>query len=100
MNATRQSAIEDLQRMVLDALAEHEAAAWLFGSCARGDVRHSDDIDVAIFPRGDFPAGFFAKFVTDFEESTIPYDLDLVDLREADAALLDEVLWTGIRWRD
>ena len=81
------------------ALGEHDAAVWLSGSCARGDVRHPDDIDVAIFPRGDFPSGFFAKFAADFEECPIPYDLDLVDLREAGPELRDEVLWTGIRWR-
>jgi predicted nucleotidyltransferase len=100
MNPTRERAIEELRRMVLAALGEHDAAVWLFGSCARGEVRHPDDIDVAIFPRGDFPSGFFAKFAADFEESTIPYDLDLIDLREADDALRDEVLWTGILWRD
>jgi uncharacterized protein len=100
MNPVRERAIEKLRRVVLDALGEHDAAVWLFGSCARGDVRHPDDIDIAIFPRGDFPSGFFAKFATDFEESPIPFDLDLVDLREAGPELRDEVLWTGIRWRD
>jgi predicted nucleotidyltransferase len=72
MNPVRERAIGELRRMVLDALGDHDAAVWLFGSCARGDVRHPDDIDVAIFPRGDFPSGF----------------------------VRDEVLWTGIRWRD
>jgi len=86
--------------MVLAALADYDAAVWLFGSCARGDVRHPDDIDVAIFPRGDFPSAFFTEFAVTFEESTIPYDLHLVDLREAEPSLRDEVLWTGIRWRD
>jgi predicted nucleotidyltransferase len=68
-------------------------------SCARGDVRHPDDIDVAILPRGDFPSGFFAKFAADFEESPIPHDLDLINLREADNALRDEVLWRATRWQ-
>jgi len=100
MNPTREWAIGELRRMVLDALGDHDAAVWLSGSCARGDVWHPDDIDVAIFPRGDFPSGFFAKFAADFEESPIPYDLDLVDLRVAGPELRDQVLWTGIRWRD
>jgi uncharacterized protein len=100
INSTRKWAIEELRRMVLDALGEHDGAVWLFGSCARGDVHHPDDIDVAIFPRRDFPSGFFTKLAAYFEESTIPYDLDLIDLREADDALRDEVLWTGILWRD
>jgi predicted nucleotidyltransferase len=100
MNPVRERAIENLRRMVLDALGEHDAAVWLFGSCARGDVRHPDDIDIAIFPRGDFPSGFFAEFTADFEESPILYDLDLFDLRGAGPELRDGVLWTGIRWRD
>jgi hypothetical protein len=71
MNPTREWAIEELRRM-----------------------------DIAIFPRGEFPASFFAELAAEFEESTIPYDVDLFDLRAAGPALLDEVLWTGIRWRD
>jgi uncharacterized protein len=100
MNPTRRQALEELRQMVLDALGEHDAAVWLFGSCASYNVCHPDDIDIAILPRGDFPPSFFADFVAEFEESTIPYDLDLIDLRDADPALRDDVLWTGIRWRD
>src|SRR6516164_7011660 len=76
VNPTRERAIEDLQRMVLAALGEHDAAVWLFGSCARGDVRQHSDIDVAILPRDDLPNGFFGELQGDIEESTIPYDVD------------------------
>jgi hypothetical protein len=101
VNAVRKEAIEELRRMVLDALGEHHAAVWLFGSCARCEARqHSDiDIDIAILPLDDLPSGFFAELAADFEESTIPYDVDLVDLRRADAALLDEVRREGVKWR-
>jgi predicted nucleotidyltransferase len=100
MNAVRKRSIERLRKMVLDALGDHDAAVWLFGSCARGDVQHPDDIDIAILPRGAFPASFFTDLAYQFEESTVLYDVDLIDLRDADPALLNEVLWTGIRWRD
>jgi len=100
MNPVRERSIERLRRMILEAIGDHDAGVWLFGSCVRGDVQHPDDIDVAILPRGDFSASFFQDFRREFEESTIPFDLDLVDLRTADPALLDEVLWTGVRWRD
>jgi hypothetical protein len=33
VNATRRRAIEELRRMVLAALGEHDAEVWLFGSC-------------------------------------------------------------------
>ena len=86
--------------MVLDALGAHDAAVWLFGSCARGEVRQHSDIDVAILPREDLPIGFFGELEADIEESTIPYDVDLVDLRHADGALVDAVRREGIPWRN
>lgn len=100
MNSTRNQAIEELRHMVLDALGEHDAGVWLFGSCARGDARQHSDIDIAILPRDDLPPGFFAELAADFEESTIPYDVDLIDLRRADAALVAEVNREGVKWRD
>jgi hypothetical protein len=99
VNLTRERALQQLRRMVLGALGEHDAAVWLFGSCARGDARQHSDIDIAILPRDDLPSGFFAELAADFEESSIPYDVDLVDLRRADAALVDEVRREGEKWR-
>jgi predicted nucleotidyltransferase len=100
MNPTRQWAIGELRRMVLAALGERDAEVWLFGSCARGEVLQHSDIDIAILPRSDLPSGFFGELAADIEESTIPYDVDLVDLRHADLALLDEVRAEGVKWRD
>jgi predicted nucleotidyltransferase len=99
MNPVRQRAIEELRRLVLDALREHDAAVYLFGSHARGEVRHSSDIDVAILARGDLPPAFFAELADTIEESTIPYEVDLIDLREVSPAFCDEVMRTGIKWR-
>ena len=86
--------------MVLAALGEHDAAVWLFGSCARGDVRQHSDIDIAILPRDELPSTFFAVLAADIEESTIPYDVALVDLRSADPALVAEVRREGVKWRE
>jgi predicted nucleotidyltransferase len=100
VNSVREQAIEDLRRIVLAALAGHDAAVWLFGSCARREPRQRSDIDIAILPRDELPAGFFGELEADIEESTIPYDVDLVDLRQADPALVDEVRREGVKWRD
>lgn len=99
MNRVRKQAIEELRRMVLGALGKHDAAVWLFGSCARGEPRQSSDIDIAILPRDELPLGFFGELQADIEESTIPYDVDLVDLSHAASALVDEVLREGVAWR-
>jgi predicted nucleotidyltransferase len=100
VNTVRKKAIEELRRIVLDALGEHDAAVWLFGSCARGEARQHSDIDIAILPRDELPSGFFGELDADLEESTIPYDVDLVDLRNADPVLIAEILREGIPWRE
>lgn len=84
--------------MIFDALGDRKAKVWLFGSCARGDVRQHSDIDIAILPRDELPAGFFAALAADIEESPIPYDVDVVDLRRADPALVEEVRREGVKW--
>ncbi len=100
MNKVRERAIEELRRVVFETLGERAAEVWLFGSCARGEARQHSDIDIAILPHDQLPSGFFAELAADFEESTIPYDVDLVDLRAADPALAEEVRREGIKWRD
>lgn len=86
--------------MVLDALGERDAAVWLFGSCARGEPRQHSDIDIAVLPRDELPRGFFAELLANIEDGQVPYDVDLVDLREADPALVEEVRREGVKWRD
>ena len=100
VNQTRERAIEELRRMVLAALGEHDAEVWLFGSCARGEVLQHSDIDIAILPRDDLPSGFFSDLAESAEESSIPYDVDIVDLRDAAPTLIDEVRREGVKWKD
>ena len=100
MNATRIRAIEELRRMVLEALGDHDAEVWLFGSCARGKVRHASDIDIGILPRDRLPVGFFGELEADIEESAIPYHVDVVDLRSIDPTWLDIIRREGINWRE
>ena len=85
--------------MVLAALGEHDAEVWLFGSCARGDTLQHSDIDIAILPRDELPSGFFSDLAKSVEESSIPYDVDIVDLRSAAPTLIDEVRHEGIKWK-
>jgi predicted nucleotidyltransferase len=85
--------------MVLDALGAHDAAVWLFGSCARGDVLQHSDIDIAILPREELPSGFFSDLAESVEESSIPYNVDIVDLRSAAPSLIDEVRREGVKWK-
>jgi len=99
MNITRQRAIEKLRRMVLATLGEHDAEVWLFGSCARGEALQHSDIDIAILPHDELPSGFFSDLAESTEESSMPYDVDIVDLRSAAPTLIDEVRREGVKWK-
>lgn len=100
MNATRQHAVERLRQLVLGALGERDAEVYLFGSHARGDVRHTSDIDIGILPGEQFPSIFFSHLKETIEESTIPYEVDLIDLGKVSPAFRDQVVRAGIKWRD
>ena len=99
MNPTRKRVIEELRRMVLAALGERDAEVWLFGSCARGEVLQHSDIDIAILAREKLPSAFFSDLAESVEESSIPYDVDIVDLRSAAPTLIDEVRREGMKWK-
>ena len=99
INPVRERAVEKLRRIVLEALRDYDAAVWLFGSCARGDVRQYSDIDIGILARDDLPFGFLSILRADIEDSDIPYDVDLVDLGLADPLFLAEVQREGVAWR-
>jgi uncharacterized protein len=99
VNSVRERAIEELRRMVLAALGEHDAEVWLFGSCARGEAFQHSDIDIAILPHDELPSGFFSHLAESTEESSIPYDVDIVDLRSAAPTLINEVRQEGVKWK-
>jgi len=85
--------------MVLDALGDHDAEVWLFGSCARDEVMQHSDIDIAVLPHDALPSGLLGNLANEIEESAIPYDVDLVDLRHAAPSLIEEVRREGLKWR-
>jgi hypothetical protein len=72
----------------------------LYGCSDPARAARRGDIDIAILPRDELPSGFFGELDADLEESTIPYDVDLVDLRNADPVLIAEILREGIPWRE
>jgi uncharacterized protein len=98
-NEARRRGVERIRAMVLDAFAPYDAEVWLFGSCASDEAKQASDVDVGVLPRAPVPQRVFADLVVDLEESTVPYDVDLVDLRHVTPEFRAEVQRTGIPWR-
>lgn len=57
------------------------AEVYVFGSRARGDAKPFSDLDLAIDDQGKpFPLSIQAAIAYDFEESDLPFKVDIVDL--------------------
>jgi predicted nucleotidyltransferase len=100
LTAERQRALERVRRIVLDALKGRPARVYLFGSSATGSARSSSDIDVAIEPMESLPPSLLSSLRELLEESTIPYDVDVVDISTASPTFRERVRQEGILWTD
>ena len=98
MNPVRERAVKKVRELVLRALAGHRARVWLFGSCARGDIWQSSDIDVAYEAEEPLPPWLIQDLKEAIEDS-IAFDVDLVDLRGAAPELRARVQAEGIAWQ-
>jgi len=93
-------ALEEVRRIVLDALGEKNAKVYLFGSWARGEATRLSDIDVAIAPHVTLPRGTLARLRERLEESHVPYHVDVVDLTRTAPEFRRRVLAEGVLWSD
>ncbi|MBQ7514954.1 MAG: nucleotidyltransferase domain-containing protein [Schwartzia sp.] len=91
--------IERICRAVLDSLAGTPARVYLFGSWARGTPHRASDVDIAIDCGSDRADGKIAALREFLEESTIPYRVDVVDMRHASESLREEIRREGVLWK-
>ncbi len=86
--------IEDLKAYLKRQFPESKI--WLFGSRAKGRATPHSDIDIAIETTDNGEEKLtMARF--EIEESSIPFKVDLIDLKQA-PYLYEIVEKEGIRW--
>ena len=90
--------IEAAMRIVRRELGGQPARLYLYGSRARGEAVPASDIDIAILPAVPLEPGTLARIREALEESTIPYEVEVVDLSGADVAFRQRVLGEAIEW--
>ncbi len=73
---------KDLQivQKILGATLPKEAAVWVFGSRAKGKARRASDLDLAINLGRPLTQHESSQLFHAFEESDLPYKVDVVDL--------------------
>lgn len=97
---TIQDDLKLVRQLVLDGLGNHSAKVYLFGSRATGHARPASDIDVAVWPLTELPVGTLALIREALEESLIPFNVDLVDLRDTDEGFRARVQKEGMAWHE
>ena len=95
----RARALARVREIACEALADHDARVYLFGSSARGQTRRWSDIDVAIDPLRPLPSDLVAKLRERFEESAVPYDVDVIDLSKASPETRARVKRESLLWK-
>jgi predicted nucleotidyltransferase len=75
-------------RAILDATLPHEAVVRVFGSRARGNSRRASDLDLAIDAYRPLTAKEQGALADAFEESDLPYFVDVIDVHTASAGFL------------
>lgn len=94
------AALASVRRIVLQNLRGVPCRVYLFGSFARQTAQGYSDIDVAIAPTHPLPLTLLARVREALEESSVPYEVDLVDLSRASAALREAVEQEGVLWTE
>jgi uncharacterized protein len=73
--------VTDILRTILPANAE----VYVFGSRARGTDKRAADLDLAIDAATPLDKSIMYRLADAFEESDLPYRVDLVDLNNTSA---------------
>lgn len=98
METPRGRAIEQVRRLVTQALGEHRSRVFLVGSCARGETRQPSDIDVAIDLDQEAPNGLIPDIRVALEQSDIPFFVDVFDLRRLPQDYRCSLLEGAVEW--
>ncbi len=82
----------DMVRRVLRAHLPHGVRVWVFGSRACGAAKRSSDLDLALEGPAKLDQKLLAALEDAFEDSDLPYTVDLVDLKAIGGAFERNVL--------
>ena len=92
------SDVDLAMRIASRELGAQRARLYLFGSRARGQAARASDIDIAIVPDAPLLPGTLARIRDALEESTIPFEVEVVDLSCVDEPFRRRVLAEAIAW--
>lgn len=92
--------LAEVRRIVLEKLRPYAVQIYLVGSRARGNATPVSDVDVAVLPEQPLPSWVLSGLREALFESTVPYEVDVIDLSQADAEFQRRVLEEAVSWSE
>jgi len=92
------AALDEAKAIVRRELDGLPVRVYLFGSRADGTAGPASDLDLGVLPLGPMPFDALARLRDAFEESSIPWEVDVVDLSRVEPAFREKVVKEGRSW--
>jgi len=81
----------EMVKKILQKNLTTDVKVFVFGSRATEKVKKFSDLDLALFSAQKIPFSVFVKLSNDFEESDLPYKVDIIDLKAIDKNFRDKI---------
>jgi predicted nucleotidyltransferase len=93
-------ALTDAERAIVEGILRTQAidqpySVVIFGSRASGKPKRYSDIDLALIGSHTIAPKVYSRLVEAFENSSLPYTVDIVDASKASMQLLDQIRQHG-----
>lgn len=77
--------LDFIMQVLTENIPQKEAKFYIFGSRAKGNYKEYSDIDIAIKLSDEkLSADILGKILMEFSDSTLPYEVDVIDLNAID----------------
>jgi predicted nucleotidyltransferase len=97
INPRKIETLEDVKRTIEEVLKGKSVKVYLFGSRAKGTNTPRSDLDLAFLSREDI--SYELSLLREiFEESNLPFSVDVVDLTKTGQEFKEQVLREGKLW--
>jgi predicted nucleotidyltransferase len=90
----------ELRKLLNSLIDDKNIRIYLFGSRARGDQSTGSDVDIGLWSDEEIDDKKLALWRAIIEETTIPYQVDLINLRQVSEDFRREIFKAAQLWND
>ena len=77
--------LDFILQVLKDNIPQKAAKFYIFGSRAKENYKEYSDVDIAVkLPDKKLSADILGKILLEFNDSTLPYEVDVIDLNAID----------------